>query len=925
MATFLARVLGLVELPLRFRFVAIDTGYAHSCGVRVDGSVACWGQNWSGQADPPDAQFVAVSAGESHSCGVRTDGTVACWGSNDTEQSEAPTGTFRSVSAGAGVSCGLRTDDTIDCWGSNPHFKPEPPSGQFSAVAVGGDHACAVRGDDSIVCWGVDYADVPDGRFEAVASGGGFSCGVRFDATLVCWGVNWIGESNPPPGRFAAVDADDNNVCGLRTDGIVECWGERRSGASDDPDGSFMSVSAGSRHSCGLRADGTVDCWGTVTDWTGVPEGQFRALSAGGSHFCALGAGGSVECWGYRSRGHSYAPQGDFTAVAAGHGHACGLRRDGAVACWGFNGYGEADPPGGKFIAIAAAYEHSCGLREGGTVDCWGDLDFERWRYLPRGRFITIDAGLDHYCGLLQDKTAMCWGSDNFDGELDVPDGEFEAVTAGSRLSCGLRAGGAVVCWGDLALVDPGFTSDDLDIPEDEFSAVDAGRKYACGIGADAALVCFGNDYHYGEAPDGEFIAVAVGDHACGLRSDGTIACWGGRGPSVSPPAGVRGGRTARTADPDACRQYGLWYDTTAGFPLPTWAAPSTGTLQVVVLFADFPDAQARHSARREADLGLPFAERYLQAASYGRLDVAFVPVQRWLRAQQSTRTHADGDARLYEAASEAALRVDPDVYFDDHDLLMTVMPSTHFGGGAFGGGVDTAEGDIRTAWVNAHQRDRPSDPRAWGFVAAHELAHALGLADLYPLHERDRRRTEASGLVEIEVGLMGLRAQFPAHRSDPRHATDSHALEMLAWSRWQLGWLDKRQVRCVTDTEATVTLSPIADPGAGTAMAAVPLSSHEVLVVESRRKIGYDAGHVTGGLATTVPALATEGVLAYTVNAAKGDRPIKVAGDHGDGTVDHYPILTVDQSVTVRGYDITVVADDGDTHTVTITQTRDR
>ena len=201
MATFLARVLGLVELPRRFRFVAIDTGYAHSCGVRVDGSVACWGQTWPGQADPPDSRFVAVSAGRSHSCGVRTDGTVACWGSNDTKQSEAPTGTFRSVSAGDGVSCGLRTDDTIDCWGSNPHFKPEPPSGQFSAVAVGGAHACAVRADDSMVCWGdFDYADVPDGRFQAVASGGAFSCGLRFDATLVCWGVNWMGESNPRRG-----------------------------------------------------------------------------------------------------------------------------------------------------------------------------------------------------------------------------------------------------------------------------------------------------------------------------------------------------------------------------------------------------------------------------------------------------------------------------------------------------------------------------------------------------------------------------------------------------------------------------------------------------------------------------------------------------------------------------------------------------
>ena len=52
----------------------------HTCGVRTDGSVACWGLDSFGEATPPEGEFVSVSAGWRHTCGVRTDGAAACWG-----------------------------------------------------------------------------------------------------------------------------------------------------------------------------------------------------------------------------------------------------------------------------------------------------------------------------------------------------------------------------------------------------------------------------------------------------------------------------------------------------------------------------------------------------------------------------------------------------------------------------------------------------------------------------------------------------------------------------------------------------------------------------------------------------------------------------------------------------------------------------
>ena len=48
----------------------------------------------------PVSPFVSVSAGGYHTCGLRSDGSVACWGDNGAAQTRAHAGTFVSVSAG---------------------------------------------------------------------------------------------------------------------------------------------------------------------------------------------------------------------------------------------------------------------------------------------------------------------------------------------------------------------------------------------------------------------------------------------------------------------------------------------------------------------------------------------------------------------------------------------------------------------------------------------------------------------------------------------------------------------------------------------------------------------------------------------------------------------------------------------------------
>jgi hypothetical protein len=63
----------------------------HSCAIRTDGTLACWGNNDYGQATPPAGQFSAVSIGGDHSCAIRTDGSLTCWGSDRYGQATLPT------------------------------------------------------------------------------------------------------------------------------------------------------------------------------------------------------------------------------------------------------------------------------------------------------------------------------------------------------------------------------------------------------------------------------------------------------------------------------------------------------------------------------------------------------------------------------------------------------------------------------------------------------------------------------------------------------------------------------------------------------------------------------------------------------------------------------------------------------------------
>ena len=58
----------------------VAVGAYHSCVVRANSTITCWGRNDRGQINTPSGQFSAVSAAGDQSCGLQTDGTIGCWG-----------------------------------------------------------------------------------------------------------------------------------------------------------------------------------------------------------------------------------------------------------------------------------------------------------------------------------------------------------------------------------------------------------------------------------------------------------------------------------------------------------------------------------------------------------------------------------------------------------------------------------------------------------------------------------------------------------------------------------------------------------------------------------------------------------------------------------------------------------------------------
>lgn len=77
----------------------------------------------------------ALSAGARHTCALRGDGTVRCWGAND----------------GSQLGDGTTTDRSTPVTVAGPN---NPTLTRVTAIAAGGNHTCAMRANGTAHCWG---------------------------------------------------------------------------------------------------------------------------------------------------------------------------------------------------------------------------------------------------------------------------------------------------------------------------------------------------------------------------------------------------------------------------------------------------------------------------------------------------------------------------------------------------------------------------------------------------------------------------------------------------------------------------------------------------------------------------------------------------------------------------------------------------
>jgi hypothetical protein len=308
------------ELPARRLFEGGDwqravVGRYHICGLDGDRALSCVGELNYGQHSPPLEPLRGLISTDFVSCGLRLDGTPACWGALETVAAP-PAVAMLSLDLGPQHGCAVLPDAGLLCWGDLAGGRTAPPEGrQWRAVQVDSQSSCGLTLDGEALCWGdgaLAQAAPPVGLFVELSAGEGFACARRADGEVVCWGRGDQGALQvPEEQRFVRIKAATDGACGVTVNGEVRCWGRNLLGEGI-PTGGFVDLAPAQwqdardplaprwrSHHCALDAGGEMVCFvgtGIYGDDVAIP-GRFRELTAGAIHTCAARASdGIVQC-----------------------------------------------------------------------------------------------------------------------------------------------------------------------------------------------------------------------------------------------------------------------------------------------------------------------------------------------------------------------------------------------------------------------------------------------------------------------------------------------------------------------------------------------------------------------------------------------------------------------------------------------------
>jgi alpha-tubulin suppressor-like RCC1 family protein len=366
-------------------WLSVAAGGSHSCGLRTDGAIYCWGLNQFGELGSTTSQpcsfnpnttcavtpqlvtggvkFKQVIAGAFHTCGIDTNGVAYCWGDNSNSQlgvgsttiqsSAAPlpvAGSFRFTALTAGLfhTCGLDASGAAFCWGNNADGQVGDGLPQhFSADFPHSPHR---------VLGGI--------AFSSIAAGGGHTCALTFQGVAYCWGSNFVGQLGAPTPTsctdFSTLPCSSTPIP-VATDLVftqIVAGGALGGGSQTCALTSAQQAYCWGSNEFGELGLGTTTIQRTASPLPVVGGFMFATLSAGAGHTCAILVGGAPACWGADGFGQAgigitdlgilqpTPVQGSLLAssiaTSSANGHVCAVTTDGAMFCWGLNNFGQA-------------------------------------------------------------------------------------------------------------------------------------------------------------------------------------------------------------------------------------------------------------------------------------------------------------------------------------------------------------------------------------------------------------------------------------------------------------------------------------------------------------------------------------------------------------------------------------------------------
>ncbi len=312
---------GQLQVPTDNGYYKLDAYGDMTCAYNNDG-LRCWGAQTLARGNPGFRMApVGIAAGDAHTCTVRGNRGVGCWGDNAFGQRNAAIHRAQSISANADHTCSLQVGGEARCWGDNTHNGSTPPSVSLRMLDMGQFNGCGVGANGAANCWGWNVnaqSTPPVALFRSVATGLNHSCGVRDDGTLACWGYNADGQTTAPTGVFKAVDVGERHSCAIAEAGSVTCWGLNSEGQTTPPElgaATYRSLASGAFHNCAILSNGGIACWGRNANGQATPpeEGQYVSIAAGTAHTCAVRDDGGRVCWGANESGQ--APQPTLSPV----------------------------------------------------------------------------------------------------------------------------------------------------------------------------------------------------------------------------------------------------------------------------------------------------------------------------------------------------------------------------------------------------------------------------------------------------------------------------------------------------------------------------------------------------------------------------------------------------------------------------------